>query len=50
MKNKVIQKIDNEIKPQKREKLEEETVKKRILEAIECLQEMGSVHCKNEDG
>ena len=25
-------------------------VKKRISEAIECLQEMGAVHCRKEDG
>jgi hypothetical protein len=56
MKNKVIQNIVNEIRPRRREKLEEEmsleekTVKKRISEAIECLQEMGAVHCKKDDG
>ena len=31
-------------------KLEEKKIKTKITEAIQCLQEMGAVHCKKEDG
>ena len=31
-------------------KLEEKKIKTKITEAIQCLQEMGTVHCKKEDG
>ena len=45
MTNKFIQNIDNEIKPQKKEKLEEELL---LNEEMEHLCEM-AVHCKKED-